>query len=183
MARILSRQFFNRSAVSVAPELLGKFLVRKRKGVIENYLITETEAYDGPNDLASHASKGKTKRTEVMFGPAGYWYVYLIYGVYEMLNVVTGPEGYPSAVLIRGVKGVDGPGKLTRQLGITRVFNKKTATKTSGLWIEDRGIVIPKTSIIQTSRIGVAYAGEWVKKPWRFVLKIGSASERRSHAA
>ena len=171
MTRILSQQFFNRPAVDVALELLGKFLVRKQKGVIENYLITETEAYDGFQDLASHASKGKTKRTEVMFGPAGYWYVYLIYGMYEMLNIVTGPEGYPSAVLIRGVEGVDGPGKLTRQLGITRVFNKKTATKTSGLWIEDHGIVIPKTSISRGPRIGVAYAGEWAQKPWRYVLK------------
>ncbi len=134
-------------------------------------MITETEAYDGLDDRASHASKGKTPRTEVMFGPPGHWYVYLIYGMYEMLNIVTGPEGYPSAVLIRGVQDTDGPGKLTRQLGITRAFNTKAAAKEAGLWIEDRGIVIPQNSIIRLPRIGVAYAGKWAHKPWRFLLK------------
>jgi DNA-3-methyladenine glycosylase len=165
---VLPQSFFNRSALLVAPDLLGKYLVCGNKSV----MITETEAYDGFDDLASHASKGKTARTAVMFGPPGRWYVYLIYGMYSMLNIVTGPESYPAAVLIRGVEGINGPGKITRTFGITREFNNLPATKQTGLYIEDRGIVVPKTKIIQTPRIGVAYAGPiWSQKLWRFVLE------------
>jgi DNA-3-methyladenine glycosylase len=171
MRRVLKRDFFDRKATEVAPDLLGKFLTLERGGKAVSHMITETEAYDGFDDLASHAAKGKTPRTEVMYGPPGHWYIYFIYGMYEMLNVVTGPEGYPSGVLIRGVEGIDGPGKLTRDLGISRLQNTKPATKGSGLWIEDHGIYIPKTSIVRGTRIGVAYAGEWAKKPWRFIFK------------
>ena len=176
---MLKRDFFDRKATEVAPDLLGKFLTLERGGKTTSCMITETEAYDGHDDRASHASKGKTARTEVMFGPPGHWYIYFIYGMYEMLNIVTGAEGYPSAVLIRGVESappaggrrIDGPGKLTRDLGISRLLNTKPATKGSGLWIEDHGIYIPKTSIVRRPRIGVAYAGEWAKKPWRFVVR------------
>lgn len=178
MRRILGRTFYGRTGREVAPDLLGKFIVRRRNGRIERYLITETEAYDSIHDLASHASKGKTKRTETMFGPPGYWYVYLIYGLYEMLNIVTGPEGYPSAVLIRGVQDIEGPGKLTRELGISRLQNKQRAITATGLWIEE-GIVVRPREILRTPRIGVAYAGEWAKKPWRFVLKSKGASRVR----
>lgn len=171
MRRILKPDFFARTADIVAPELLGKYLVRQHGDTETALMITEAEAYDGFLDQASHAAKGKTKRTEVMYGKAGHWYVYLIYGMYEMLNIVTGKDGYPSAVLIRGVEGIDGPGKLTRELGVARTLNAKPASKGNGLWIEDRGIFIPKNSIITTPRIGVAYAGEWSKKPWRFVIK------------
>lgn len=132
-------------------------------------MITETEAYDGFEDLASHAAKGRTNRTEVMYGEPGRWYVYLIYGMYDMLNIVTGPVDYPSAVLIRGVSGIDGPGKLTRSLRISRAQNAMPAKKESGLWIEARGIVITPSEIQTTPRIGVAYAKEWAEKPWRFV--------------
>jgi DNA-3-methyladenine glycosylase len=177
MRRVLTKEFFSRTADLVAPDLLGKFLVCERGGTPEGYMITETEAYDGFEDKASHAAKGKTTRTEVMHGPPGHWYVYLIYGMYEMLNIVTGKEGYPSAVLIRGVEGIDGPGKLTRELGITRNLNAKPATKRNGVWIEDRGIVIPKSGMTTTPRIGVAYAGEWAAKKWRFV--ITSADKRK----
>lgn len=141
-------------------------------------MITEVEAYDGFDDKASHAAKGKTKRTEVMYGPPGRWYVYFIYGMYEMLNIVTGKDGYPSAVLIRGVEGIDGPGKLTRELGITRAFNTKPATMGNGLWIEDRGITIPKSGMSATPRIGVAYAGKWARKKWRFVIKKHDKQKR-----
>jgi len=137
-------------------------------------MITETEAYDGERDLACHASKGRTKRTEIMFGPAGYWYVYFVYGVYDMLNIVTGPKGYPSAVLIRACQGktlpLSGPGKLTRELRITRALNGKPASKSSGLWIEDRCDEATPHRILRTPRIGVHYAGKWAKKPWRYVL-------------
>lgn len=171
MRRILKQSFFHRKATEVAPDLLGKFLTLERGAQRMSYMITETEAYDGPLDQASHASKGRTPRTEVMFGHAGHWYIYFIYGMYEMLNIVTGAKDYPSAVLIRGVESIDGPGKLTRDLGISRLLNTKAASSASGLWIEDHGIYIPKTSIARGPRIGVAYAGEWAKKPWRFVIK------------
>ena len=103
MVFILSQIFFNRSPINVAKDLLGKFLVCRTKKGIRRAMITEVEAYDGPQDKACHASKGLTQRTAPMFGPAGYWYVYLIYGMYWMLNIVTREEGYPAAVLIRGI--------------------------------------------------------------------------------
>lgn len=134
-------------------------------------MITETEAYTGENDRACHAFKGRTKRTEVLYGKAGHWYVYLIYGIYDMLNIVTEQEGFPSAVLIRGIEGYSGPGKLTKGLGITRVYNTLSAHKKTGLWIEDRGVSIESNNILITPRIGVEYAGEeWAMKPYRFVL-------------
>src|SRR6185436_20546414 len=122
MKKVLARKFFERNALTVARELLGKYLVRKVGQKTVAYKITEVEAYIGPHDLASHASKGRTKRTEVMFGHPGHWYVYLIYGMYEMLNIVTDKFNYPSAVLIRGVEGVSGPGRLTKTLKITRAL-------------------------------------------------------------
>lgn len=177
MKKILKKEFFNRSALDIAPELLGKYLVRK-VGKKETALkITEVEAYDGHEDKASHAHKGKTERTEVMFGEPGVWYVYLIYGMYNMLNIVTGPKEYPAAILVRGVESINGPGKLTRELKITRSLNKKVANKASGLWIEDRGEVVVKNNIKKTPRIGVSYAEPvWSKKHYRFVLKKNPAS-------
>ncbi len=175
---VLGKEFFERSVLEVAPELLGKYLVRESENGAAGiaHMITEVEAYDGAADLACHASKGRTSRTEVMFGPAGHWYVYLIYGRYDMLNIVTGPEDHAAAVLIRGVVAYDGPGKLTRDLGITREYNTAPALPKkeggSGLWIEDRGYTVDAASIEATPRIGVDYAGpEWSQKPWRFVLK------------
>jgi len=170
MRKVLGKAFFRRSAPEVAPDLIGKYLVREMNGAQEAYMITETEAYEGLDDRASHASRGRTKRTEVMFGPAGHWYVYLIYGMYQMLNVVTGDDGHPSAVLIRAVEGIDGPGRLTKRLSITRDFNTKKVSKVTGLWIEDRGVRIDPTHIKKTARIGVENAGPvWAKKEWRFV--------------
>ncbi|MCL4437553.1 DNA-3-methyladenine glycosylase, partial [Patescibacteria group bacterium] len=119
MAKILNQNFFNRPTTKVAKELLGKFLVIRKGNQKIALMIIETEAYDGPNDKASHASRGKTKRTEPMFGEAGNFYIYLIYGMYYLLNVVTGPKNYPAAVLIRGAEKIDknplklnGPGKI-----------------------------------------------------------------------
>lgn len=133
-------------------------------------MIIETEAYDGFEDKASHASRGETPRNKVMFGEAGVWYVYFVYGMHHMLNIVTGAKGYPSAVLIRGVEGISGPARLTKALGIDRAMNEQKAERKSGLWIEDRGVIVPKNRIERTPRIGVAYAGEeWAEKPWRFV--------------
>ncbi|MDP3735326.1 MAG: DNA-3-methyladenine glycosylase [bacterium] len=169
---ILTQPFFLRPAPTVAPELLGKFLVRRfEDGRTRSLLITETEAYDGPDDRASHASRGRTARNEVMFGPAGVWYTYLVYGIHHMLNVVTGPEGYPAAVLLRSLRGVSGPGRLTREFGIDRSFNMLVARRSSGLWVEDRGVIIPRSKIVKAPRVGVDYAGPlWSAKPWRFIL-------------
>ncbi len=170
MRTVLGQKFFARSAVEVAPELLGKYLVRRTTNGDMRYMITEVEAYEGFDDRASHASRGKTARTSVMFGPPGRWYIYLVYGMHEMLNIVTGEEGHPGAVLIRGVASISGPGRLTKSLNITRSLNGLPAAEESGVWIEDDGTKIGSSEILATPRIGVAYAGEWADKPWRFVL-------------
>lgn len=134
-------------------------------------MITETEAYVGPHDLASHAARGRTERTEVMFGPPGTLYVYFVYGIHWMLNVVTGPAGYPAAVLIRSVAEITGPGRLTKALGIDGRFNRLAAGEPAGLWFEERAGARPPR-IARSARIGVAYAGPiWSKKEYRFTLK------------
>ncbi len=171
MKKVLGKNFFERETLIVACELLGKYLVRRIQGKDVALMITEVEAYDGFEDRASHAHKGETTRSAVMFGEAGRWYVYLVYGMYEMLNIVTGAHGYPAAVLIRGVDGIDGPGRLTKFLRITRTHHGKHSTRANALWIEDRGVVIPKQKIKKTARIGVDYAGTWAKKKYRFVMK------------
>lgn len=169
MKKRLGRAFFERSTLIVAKELLGKYLVRKIKGKSVAMMITETEAYHGPKDKASHASRGKTPRTAVMFGPPGHAYIYLIYGMYHCLNVVTGLDEFPAAVLIRGVEGISGPGKLCRELNITKDLNTEDVITSTQLWIEDRGP--RKGKIIRTPRVGIDYAGAWKDKKWRFVLQ------------
>ena len=166
MVRILPPSFFSRPVLTVAEELLGKYLVAGS----ESHMITEVEAYDGPEDRACHGCRGRTPRTEPMFGPGGHWYIYFIYGMYWMLNIVTNEPGYPAAVLIRGVEGFDGPGKLTKALKIDKRFNGMPAAESTGLWIEDRGVKIAPSRMQRTPRIGVSYAGPWAKKLYRFVL-------------
>jgi len=170
----------------VARDLVGKFLVRKIRGKEIALMITETEAYEGENDLASHASRGRTARNAPMWDEARHFYVYLVYGVHEMLNVVTGKHNYPAAVLVRGVEGCTGPGRVTRALNVTRTLNGKRAVPESGLWFEDRGVRIAPRRIKRTPRVGVAYAGDWASKPYRFVLldeksnRGGVTASRRS---
>lgn len=166
----LNREFFERPTVRVAQELLGKFLVRKIGPKIIKARITETEAYCGSKDLACHAFKGLTERTKVMFGPAGFSYVYMIYGMYHCLNIVTEKEGNPSAVLIRGVEICRGPGKLCQELKIDRKLNGVDITKNSLIWMEDGENKIKKSQIKKGKRIGVDYAGKWKDKLWRFYL-------------
>ncbi len=179
MRKIFDESFFNRKTALVAQELLGKFLVRRigppsrgRYGVIKE-MITETEAYVGPHDLASHSSKGRTPRTEIMFQKAGTIYVYFVYGMYWMLNIVTEEKDYPAAVLIRGTESFKGPGVLTRELKIDKKLNGKSLSKNSGLWIEsDLKIENRKLKILSTPRVGVSYAGPvWSKKKLRFIIK------------
>lgn len=173
--KIVPRSFFNRPALTVAKELLGCFLATKTPGGTKRYMITETEAYIGPHDQASHAFKGRTKRTEVMYQAPGTIYIYLIYGMYNMLNIVTDETDYPAAVLIRAIEDngipIIGPGKLAKYLGIDRTFNNKMLSKETNLWVE-----LPaeptQRKIIKTPRVGIDYAGPvWAKKKYRFVLK------------
>jgi DNA-3-methyladenine glycosylase len=181
----LDRSFFERPTLKVASDLIGKVLVRRLNGRNLAGKIVETEAYVGPHDLACHASKGKTRRTSVMFGPPGVSYVYMIYGFYFCLNAVTEAEGYPAAVLIRAVEPLDnietmrtlrhqpprdtniasGPGKLCMAMSIDKSLN---AVDFRGrvLWMEDRNLEVG--SIATGPRIGIDYAGEYRDKPWRF---------------
>ena len=141
--------------------------------------IVEVEAYVGSQDRACHASKGRTQRTEVMFGPAGVAYVYLIYGMYHCLNVVTEREEFPSAVLIRAIELngelIDGPGRLCRALQIDRRLNRADLTVGESLWFEDRGGVVGRGTVGAYPRIGVDYAGTWAEKLWRFRLRAVTA--------
>lgn len=180
--KILSRRYFGRPTVQVARSLIGKYLVRVIDGRTLAGKIIEVEAYVGSQDKACHASKGKTQRTEVLFGPAGVAYVYLIYGMYHCLNVVTEREEFPSAVLIRAIdiegKLIDGPGRLCRALQIDRCLNRVDLTTGESLWFEDRGKLVESRDVGAHPRIGVDYAGEWAKKPWRFRLRTSTVPIR-----
>lgn len=165
----LTRDFYLRDVLDVAPALLGKDLViRRDKGLPEKYAITEVEAYRGSEDLACHASKGRTARTEILFHEGGHLYVYFIYGMYYMLNVVTGETDFPQAVLIRGLANISGPGKVARFLGIDKSWYGENLTVSERIWIEANG----SAPDIKTSpRIGVDYAGEfWKSRPWRYYI-------------
>ncbi len=172
MKRLVETDFSARDTVGLARSLLGNYLVLKTGQRERSHRITEVEAYDGPEDLACHASKGRTQRTEPLFGPPACWYVYLCYGIHEMLNLVTGPVNYPAAILIRGLENVTGPGRLTKKLGIDRRYNAKPANPETGMWLEKREIDFNEETIKATPRIGIDYAGEdWANRPYRFVLE------------
>ena len=169
--KTLGPNFFKRDARRVARDLIGSYLVCLKAGTVLMNKITETEAYIGPHDLACHASRGHTERTHAMFGPPGTFYVYLVYGLHWMLNVVTGPIGYPAAVLIRSLEGTTGPGRLTNGLGITGALNEKAAEEQTGMWFS-AGQKAARFRIIRTPRIGVEYAGPiWSVKKYRFVIQ------------
>ena len=160
---VLKKDFFNRPVLRVARDLLGADIcVGQKKGQVMKMTVNETEAYFGEEDLACHASKGKTPRNEVMYGEAGVIYLYLCYGMHWLLNIVCEKEGYPAAVLLRGTLG-----RLTKKLGIEGKLNRQKAIRSNGLWFE-RGKPF-KNEIKTGPRIGVSYAGEyWAKKPYRF---------------
>ena len=190
----LKRNFYNRDTLIVAKELLGKYLVRRvfstdltsstssgQAARVIRAKIIETEAYCGLNDLANHASRGLTPRTKVMFGPAGFTYVYLIYGMYNCLNIVTEKEGYPAAVLIRGVNIINGlprdgvailrgPGKVCRELKIDRSLNNIDIVTSRKMWVEE-GETIRLSQIKKGRRIGIDYAGSYKNKLCRFYIK------------
>jgi DNA-3-methyladenine glycosylase len=174
--QMLPRSFYDRDTVLVARELLGKILVHVTEGVERQGRIVEVEAYLGPHDLAAHSSRGLTPRTKTMFGPSGYAYVYMIYGMYHCMNVVTEPEGHASAVLLRALEPLRnvegktaGPGLLCRAMGIDRRLNGHDL-------LSDNFYITPPTkgeslAIVARPRIGVAYAGPWAAEPLRFYIK------------
>ncbi len=165
----LTRKFYTRDVLEVAPELPGKnMVVRMPDGTWERFIVTEVEAYRGKEDLACHASKGRTARTNIMFHEGGRLYVYLIYGMYWMLNIVTGEENIPQAVLVRGLENFRGPGLLTKAFGIDRSFYGEDLVTSERIWFEETG----NTPLLKTSpRIGVDYAGEyWKTRLWRYFI-------------
>ena len=164
----LGRAFYRQPAPELAPRLLGKWLCRRSGRRTLRLRITETEAYYGEADTACHARRGRTPRTDIMYAAGGHAYIYLCYGMHEMLNVVSGAADFPEAVLIRGVEGADGPGRLTRALGITRGLNREDLTVSKRLWIEDDGTAVAFTT---APRIGIAYASARDRRRrWRFAV-------------
>ena len=177
----LPRSFFRRPATELARALIGKILVRHIHGKAFQARVVETEAYLGPHDLASHASKGRTRRTEVLFGPAGRAYVYLIYGMYEMLNVVAGGVGEAQAVLIRAAKPLNGwkadlsgPGRLTRAFQITRSEYGLDLTGDQLYFLDDPAY---QARVVSAKRVGIDYAREWKDAPLRFLDADHSARD------
>ena len=172
----LPRRFYDRDTIPVAQELLGKWLVHKSEGRERIGKIVEVEAYLGEHDLAAHSSKGLTARTKTMFGPPGFAYVYLIYGVHHCMNVVTEREGHAAAVLLRAVEPVknlegrtQGPGLLCRALKIDRRLNAHDLLSDNFFIAEPEAA--GKISIVKRPRIGVEYAGQWAKRHLRFYIK------------
>jgi DNA-3-methyladenine glycosylase len=170
MGKMLEPDFFNRPAIEVAKNLIGKSLVRRLDGKTTSLTITETEAYAGPEDLASHARFGKTARNAPMFSRGGTIYIYFIYGIHWMLNFACGEIGEPTAVLIRGAGEFSGPARLTKALSIDKRLDGKLVGRKTGLWVEDRGITPAPGDILALPRVGIPYAGAYVDKPWRFIL-------------
>lgn len=162
----LDKSFYTADAEELAPNLLGKYLVRKTDGGVLRLRITETECYKGTGDTACHASKGRTARTEILFAEGGRAYVYLCYGIHNMLNIVTGKEEEPQAVLIRGLEGISGPGRLTKAFEITRELNGEVLYSSERLWLEDGEAL----DCIRTPRIGIDYAEKADRERlWRYV--------------
>ncbi len=166
MTKKLPLDFYIRDVLEVAPDLLGKKLILMKNNARHEYIITEVEAYRGEEDLACHASKGKTPRTEIMYAEGGYVYMYLIYGMYWMFNIITGPENIPQAALIRGLDLVNGPGRLTRDLGMDRSYHRESLISSDRIWLEMNEKV---NNYKSGTRIGINYAGDtWKNKEWRF---------------
>lgn len=165
----LGYDFFHRECPEVARDLVGKVVVRNTPDGELRLRISETEAYCGESDTACHAHKGRTKRTEVMYGRAGIVYIYLCYGIHWLLNIVTGEEGQPHAVLIRACAEAPGPGRLTKALSITGGLNRTDITSSEELWIEDDGF---RCSVITDKRVGIGYASQADQdRLWRFKMQ------------
>ena len=169
----LHRSFYARDAIALAPDLIGKILVHRMHDQALRARIVETEAYVGAHDLACHASKGRTNRTEVMFGPGGHAYVYFIYGMYDMFNIVASRVGDAQAVLVRAAEALDGweadlsgPGKLCREMRITRRLNGIDLTGDELFLVDPREKRPPR--VVKSKRVGVDYAKDWTHALLRF---------------
>ena len=164
----IDKNIYKLNSIELAPKLLGKILCRSINGKVLKYRITETEAYYSEQDTACHAHKGKTNRTKIMYEEGGVAYIYLCYGMHWMLNIVSGGKDIPQAVLIRGVEGYNGPGKLTKILNITGKLNGENLINSNKIWLEDDNFVC---KFKFAPRIGINYATEEYKnKLWRFIL-------------
>lgn len=165
----LDYEFFHRECLEVARDMVGKVLVHRTDGGLLRLRISETEAYCGETDTACHAHKGRTKRTEVLYARAGTVYIYLCYGMHWLMNIVTGEEDDPQAVLIRACVDAEGPGKLTKKLGITGARNREDICTHPDIWLEDDGFVC----LVETDkRVGIGYAAiEDQEKLWRFKMQ------------
>lgn len=201
MAKIPLEYYHNDDVLFLSRDLLGKYLMTNVNGEITGGMITETEAYRGPEDKASHAyGNRRTKRTEVMFGEGGYSYVFKCYGIHSLFNIVTNRKDTPHAILIRAIQpeiGIDimlrrrhktkldktvasGPGTLTEALGIDCSHNGLPLIGPI-IWLEDRGIKIAKEYIVESHRVGVDYAEEHAALPWRFILKLEIKKKKEAH--
>lgn len=169
MADKLPEQFFQRDVLEVAPDLLGKILVRRLdNGDLQCYRITDVEAYRGEEDKACHASRGRTPHTELLYSKGGKIYVYLIYGMYWLLNIVTGDKDNPQGVMVRAAEGIYGPGRVGRKLELDKSFRGESIENNDRLWIEDSD---EKPEYITAPRVGIDYAQEWKDIQWRFIIK------------
>ena len=166
--RRLQRENFAISAELLAPLLLGKYICRRTENGVISAMITETECYRGEEDTACHASKGKTARNAPMYLEGGHLYVYLCYGIHHLINIVSGNADFPEAVLIRGVKEAQGPGRASKYLGITTDSTGIDICEGGEIWIEDRGINV---SYRTSKRVGIDYAEQKDRdKLWRFIM-------------
>lgn len=174
----LTREFYTRDILDVTKDLIGKYICRRfEDGTIKKFQITEVEAYCGEKDLACHASKGRTARTEAFYKIGGTVYMFVIYGRYWLMNIVTGKVDDPQAVLIRGVKGFSGPGRAGMGMKLDRSFYGEDLVTSSRIWVEDHN---EKLDFITTPRIGINYAGEpWISKPWRYVHEDEKSKKRK----
>jgi DNA-3-methyladenine glycosylase len=196
----LTRSFFVRDTLLVAEQLLGKVLIRKIHNRYLSGRIVEVEAYIGEEDLACHASRGRTTRTEVMFGKAGCAYIYLIYGMYYCFNIVTEKKDFPAAILIRALEPLEGkeqmmqyrhnqnlhaltngPGKMCQALAIDTQLNGEDVCESKKLFIVDDGFRVEKKEILQSTRIGVDYAGASALYPWRYYLRNSEFVSRKKY--
>ena len=166
----LDSSYFAQPATELAPRLLGKQLCRRLPdGSVLRRRITETECYFGEEDTACHAHKGRTPRTDTLYQQGGITYVYLCYGIHSLLNLVTGAADHPEAVLIRGVEGYSGPGRVTKAMGITCADNRLPLTEEGGIWVEDDGT--PPPAYTALPRVGIDYAKkEDRERPWRYLV-------------
>jgi len=185
MNKRISREFYMKPTLTMAKDLLGKYLVRKIGNKELAGKIVETEAYIGPKDKAAHTYGGRiTERNKTVYLEGGHAYIYLCYGINWMLNLTSRKEGVPECILIRALEPVlesyknprqfksltNGPGKLCRWLKLDKSFDKEDLVKSKKFWLEDRKEGVKKTQIVTAKRIGIDYAGAWAKKPWRFYI-------------